>query len=117
VPAGQTTTQGWLGVELPDGVLVKSMTVIGRRDGNVVTFSVTLERQLITGGDFEDIIAVPLANSPALYNVTKTFQGNAGLNEIDNKKYKYLIDAVVGRSQSATEAVQIYAIQLVYTTA
>jgi hypothetical protein len=116
VPQGQATTQGWLPVELPDGALVKSMTVIGRRDGQVATFSVTLERQPVTGGDFDEIITAHLANSAQLYNVTKPFQGTAGLNEIDNKKYQYMIDATVGRSGNATDLIQIYVIQLVYTT-
>jgi hypothetical protein len=118
VPQGQATTQGWLPIDLPDGALIKSMTIIGRRDGSVATFTVTLERQSITDGDFDDIITAHLANSAQLYNVTKPFQGDAGgLNVIDNKKYKYMIDAIVARSGGASDLVQIYAIQLVYTTA
>ena len=116
VEQGNTNTQGWLPVELPDGALIKSMTVFGRRDGAVSTFSVALERQDITEGDFDDIITINLANSAQIYNVKQNFQGTPGVNEVDNSKYKYLIDAVVTRLQSAGELIQIYAIQVVYTT-
>lgn len=116
VPANQVNTQGWLPVELPDGALVKSMTVIGHREGATLsTFSVVLERQEITGGPYEELITTNLASSAQFYNVTKNFQGDAGLNQIDNKKYKYLISALVTRSAGVNDLVQIYAIQLVYT--
>jgi hypothetical protein len=116
VPANQVNTQGWLPVELPDGALVKSMTVIGHKEGTMSTFSVVLERQETIGGPFEELITANLVSSPQFYNVTKTFQGDAGLNQIDNKKFKYMISALVTRSAGVNDLVQIYAIQLVYTT-
>jgi hypothetical protein len=116
VAPGNTNTQGWLPVQLPDGALIKSMTVFGRRDANVSIFSVTLERQNITSGDYEEIITANLANSSQTFKVKKTFQGDAGLNEVDNTKYKYLIDAVATKSDSSTDLIQIYAMQVVYST-
>jgi hypothetical protein len=116
LPQGQPSAQGWLPVTLPDGVIVKSMTVFGKKQGTPSQFSVAFERQEIIAGDFDDIITINLTNSPVDYNVTKAFQGAAGLNEIDNKKYKYLIDAAVTRPGGESGLMQIYAIQLVYTT-
>jgi len=119
VNQGVSTTQGWIQVELPDGALIKSMTMKGRRDGAVATFSTTLERQglNVMGSNFEDIITIDLKDSEQLYDVTSEFQGSPGLNEVDNSNYKYMIDAIVTRSEEATDSIQIYAIQIVYTMA
>jgi hypothetical protein len=116
LPQGQPSAQGWLPVLLPDHVIVKSMTVFGKKQGTPSQFTVALERQGIIAGNFEDMISINLTNSPEDYNVTKAFQGTAGLNEIDNKKYKYMIDAAVTRPGGESGLMQIYAIQLVYTT-
>jgi hypothetical protein len=119
VNQGVSTTQGWVQVELPDGAIIKSMTMKGRRDGVVATFSASLERQElnVNGGSFQDIITIDLKDSQQLYDVTAQFQGNPGLNKVDNSNYKYMIDAIVTRSEQATDSIQIYAIQIVYTTA
>jgi hypothetical protein len=117
VSQGVSTTQGWLQVELPDGAFIKSMTMVGRRDGNVATFAATLERQEIAGGNFQDIITVDLKDSDQLYNMTVEYQGGSELNEVNNSDYKYMIDAIVTRSEEATESIQIYAIKIVYSMA
>lgn len=110
--------RGWFPLQLSNGSRIQSMTIIGRRNGNIASFQVQLLRQPIDSTDAIPLIAVPLAQAPDPFQVTAVLQvagaGPAATEEyrmVDNNNYKYLVRAAL-TGADATSIVQLHSIQV-----
>jgi hypothetical protein len=111
--AAKSTSQpgadGWMQLQLPDGVHLQTVTIIGTKSGNLGSFSVQLGRQALTGGAVSTLLAIPLAGEPDTFQATG--QVPAAQNQVDNSVNKYLMLArIVGADAAATA--QLTAIQI-----
>jgi hypothetical protein len=96
--AGQTAADGWMQLQLPDGVLLQTITIIGAKSGNVGSFNIQLARQALTGGAINTLLAIPLADQPDAFQVA----GQVPQNLVDNSVNKYLMIAkIVGADPAA----------------
>ncbi len=108
--AGQTTADGWMQLNLPDGAKMQTITIIGAKSGNLGSFNIQLARQALTGGAINTVLAIPLADQPDTFQVTG--QVPAASNQVDNSANKYLALArIVGADAAATAS--LTAIQIV----
>jgi hypothetical protein len=112
------TAAGWFSLQLPDGVRLQNMTVLGRQAGTLQRFQVSLLRQALADPAQTALMALELANAGDPFRVPVNFQdlaSGAGLTAvdrvIDNSAYKYLI---AGSASGVTGSLaQINAIQVV----
>ena len=118
---GNRTASGWFPLQLPEGVRLQSMTVIGRKTGAVESFQVQLLRQPINETPTTALITIPLNNAGDPFQVTGSVQvdgaGPAALEEyrtINNSTHKYLVMARLFGAVAAAEA-QIFAIRVAYS--
>ena len=118
---GQANANGLLPLQLPDGVRIQGMTVIGNRTGTMAGFQVRLVRQTIANSDAVDLVNLLLreASSPftvsgsvQVQNVTETVQLEQ-YRLVDNTTYKYF---VIGRiPDAAADAVaEVRAVQILF---
>ena len=116
------TTRGWFPLQLPEGVRIQNMTVIGRRTGTVESFQVQLLRQPINDTPTTVLISIPLQNAGDPFqepprSVQVAGAGPAALEEyrlINNSAFKYLVMANLVAQAAAAEA-QIFAIRVAYS--
>ncbi|HZU03855.1 MAG TPA: hypothetical protein VFA10_29600 [Ktedonobacteraceae bacterium] len=118
-PPSGGTAKGWLPVQFPAGVHIESMTVRGRKNGNVALFAVALVRQAIA--DSSSVITlIPVNLQTAGDPFTKTGlvsipqAGPATVEEystVDTSLYKYFVTAEV---DNAANIATIDTIQLTY---
>src|SRR5258708_28047329 len=118
------SNNGLLPVQLPDGARLQSLTVTGRRKGNIDGLEVKLIRQAITGTSLTTLISIPLEDQGDPFTVSRDIiqlpdLGSAAataaaedFRTIDNKKYKYMI---VAQADGATDVPAIHMLQLTYT--
>ena len=120
----QVDAHGWLPVQLPDGARIQSMTVRGRRDGNLKVFAVALVRAPIAFEEPTTIIGIPLHNASEKFEETETVKGRSrfsgrrffddqdssaaeieDLQRINNNDYIYFVVAVCAVSSENAEAI------------
>jgi hypothetical protein len=113
-PAGQSGPEGYMPLQLPDGLHLQSMKVFGKKSGDVGTFVVQLMSQPVSGGS--DLILTQIllgqgtpdsiqgANGPVLSNQ----------NVIDNKANKYLVTAKMPGAKPDSTA-ELTAVQILCT--
>lgn len=128
--AANNSANGWMPVLLPNGARVQNMRVMGRRNGTVSIFEVSLVRQRITttsgptsGTTLTPLFAADLSAAADPFNIlvdveeptNVTGAAVAAVTEdfrlIDNNKYKYMITAELN---GASNIAQLHAIQLIY---
>jgi hypothetical protein len=107
--AGQPGPDGYMPLQLPDGLHLQTMTVFGKKSGTVGPFAVQLVRQAVSGGQTQLIQIALGTDQPDSFQVTSSVPLNQNL--IDNKANKYLVTArMVGADPNSTAeltAVQI----------
>jgi len=111
------TANGWLPLQLPQGVRIQSMTVIGRKNGDLDLFQVNLVRQAIADSSaITTLVGISLKNATDPFTVTKLVSvlgaGPAALNEfstVDITQYKYFVTAEVDNAKGVAniETIQI----------
>ncbi len=109
-PAGEA--EGWMPVNLPDGSKIQRVTVLGRRNGPMNYFTVTLARQPITATSEETLVEVPLETTNTTQQAFSASGGpvpGIGAEPINNTAYKYYLSASLGAATNATTA-QIHAV-------
>jgi hypothetical protein len=106
---GQTNTNGWLSLQLPNGTRIQSMTIIGDKNGNVGSFTVQLLRQGISGNQ-TTLSGISLAAQPDAFNVSEPIPTVNNL--VDNQTFKYIVTARIVGADAAASA-RIFALQFV----
>jgi hypothetical protein len=115
---------GWMPVQLPDGARIQSMTVRGRRDGDLKAFAVALIRAPIAFEEPETIIGIALQNAAEKFEVRETVKGRSrfsgrrffdtqdssaseieDLQRVENNDYVYFVVAVCAVASENAEAV------------
>jgi hypothetical protein len=110
--ASADSADGWMQIQLPNGLRIKSLTIIGDKKGNVGEWSVQMLRQQITSTTSTVLLSVNLEDSPDTFNRTEPITSTA--NQIDNQTYKYLITAkIIGSDTAATTTARMLAFQVV----
>jgi hypothetical protein len=118
----QASTSGLLPVHLPDGAQIKSLTVSGRREGQIDGFLIELKRQAIKGNSFPTLISIPLEDAPANFEVTEVIDPpnvvpsavaatKADYELVRNDLYKYF---VIAEADNPTNVAEIRTIQITY---
>jgi len=127
---GGPNTYGWLPLQLPDKVHIKSLTVIGQKNptqtnptGVIGTFQVKLVRQAFTDTAPSTIIFIVL-DDPSVPSAPATFQvpGSPVISNplaaqmalVDNGSFKYFVTAKFGGDANASA--RINTIQVVCST-
>jgi hypothetical protein len=109
-PTGAGFASGWLPLQIPDGITIQKMRVIGRKAGNVAAFTVQLLRQPVADTALTPVVAAQLEQATGAFVVPVDVPAEHAT--VDNNAYKYIVTAeVIGAEPQAT--VQIGAIQLV----
>ncbi len=107
---GQTSADGWMQLNLPDGVQLQSVGIIGSKSGNVGSFQIQLVRQPFPGTAVLSLLAIPVSDQPDTFQFTAAVLNPA---VVDNSANKYLLTAkIVGADAAATA--QLTAIQIGY---
>jgi hypothetical protein len=97
----QPGADGWMPVQFPDRSKIQTITVVGEKSGNVGSFIVQLSRQSLTGGGLTNLLTIPLADKPDVFQFTDQVPDNLSL--VDNGTSKYLVTArVVGADPAST---------------
>jgi hypothetical protein len=89
-PAGQPGPDGYMPLQLPDGLHLQTITLFGKKSGNVGSFGVQMVRQAVGGGQ-TILIQMSLDLPDTNFQVTSSVPPNQNL--IDNKANKYLVFA------------------------
>jgi hypothetical protein len=106
----QTGADGWMQLQLPDGTVMQTMTVIGAKSGNAGSFQILLTQQPLTGGALTTLLAIPLGGQPdGSFQVTGQVAGNV---KVDSNANKYMVIARIVGADAAASA-SINAIQIV----
>jgi hypothetical protein len=116
VPAGGSA-DGILPVHLPDGLLLDSMTVLGRRSGSVTSFDVLFSRQVLSAVKPTPLIALDLSGASDPFTVTSGINitdpgagGPEAFQVINNAKFKYFVTASVSGATTSSR-INIFAFQ------
>ena len=109
-PPGQTSAQGMMSVDLPDGVELLTLRVNGRNSGTG-TLSISLQRQSLGTGNnpSEQVVTVSGSGNP----FDASAPANAQVATVDTSNFKYFIVAEVDNAQAA-DIVQLTAFQITY---
>jgi hypothetical protein len=117
-PAGNTNLlEGWLPLQLPDGMQAQNVIVFGQKKGSLLSFQITLVQQSVADPTQQQTMSViKLANVPdGLFQSTpSTIPDNLKL--IENSKFKYLLFATLAPASTPadpTATARINAIQVV----
>jgi len=118
-PNNQTSAEGWLAVQLPQGSRIESINVIGEKSGNTANpdwaFRVELIRQVFNGTP-TTLLSLNLKDRPANSLLLTPIQGREPIpvanNLVDNQTNKYIVTARVSEAES-NSVVRIFAIQFV----
>ena len=102
--AGQTSADGWMPIQLPDGYKIQSIAANGEGSGNLGSVSVQLLRQSFSTNDQATLVALQLSNGGAgnqIFASVGFVPDDKSL--IDNSNNKYLIAAkIIGADAAAT---------------
>jgi hypothetical protein len=128
--AGPPSTDGFIPLNLPDGAVIQSMTVLGARTsatafgkanllvlpiaggGSGTTGTTTLiQIDLSTGGNPFSLSGTP---NPQISGLTAS--ALTTMQTVQNSQFKYVIETNVSAIGTAAGAVSIYAFQVVYAT-
>ncbi|MGI0484977.1 hypothetical protein ACN4EK_06035, partial [Pantanalinema rosaneae CENA516] len=108
----RSDASGWLPLQLPDGLVIQSVTVFGTKIGNF-NFRITLQQQPLTGtGNSVILFGKQLSPVPdgAFSNLALDLQAGVS-TAINNKNSKYFITLLIP-SITAPATASIYAIQV-----
>jgi hypothetical protein len=102
------SADGILPVQLPDGMSLDSMTVIGRRNGQVGGFDVLFSRQLLSTVRPTPLIALDLSGAADPFSVSSGINitdpgagGPEAYKVINNSKFKYFVTASISGAAAA----------------
>ncbi len=107
-PAVGGSADGILPVQLPDGMSLDSMTVLGRRNGTVSSFDVLLSRQVLGAVKPTPLIALDLSGASDPFSVSSGINitdpgagGPEAYRVINNAKFKYFVTASISGAAAA----------------
>ncbi len=106
---GKTSVSGLLPLQLPDNTKIKSLTIIGEKNGDIASFQIQLIRQTLLDGKQTILLAVQLADQSGAFKIES--QLPAETNAIDNKSNKYFVVAIIKLADASSTA-KISGIQL-----
>ncbi|HEY0980869.1 MULTISPECIES: hypothetical protein [unclassified Schlesneria] len=102
--SGQTSADGWMPIQLPDGGKIQSVAVNGEGSGSLGSVSVQLLRQSFSTSEQSTLVALQLSNGGTgaqIFASVGFVPDDKSL--IDNGNFKYLIAAkIIGADATAT---------------
>lgn len=111
-PSGADNANGWMQITLPDGALLKTLTTVGSKQGNVGELSVQLARAALNSTTLTTLASMQLDAEPNSFRHTEPITTTVA--RVDNAAFKYLLSAeVVGADTTAATTVRLLAFQIV----
>lgn len=104
------SASGWLPLQLPDGLAIQAMTVLGHKTGTITSFNVELFKVALDGTEAQAVITTALSRAADQFNVTTQASGTPPV--IDNKSTGYFVTADVAYTGAESQA-RIFAIQVI----
>ena len=107
---GGGAASGWMPLQLPDGLTIQAMIVLGDKSGTISSFVVELFKRALDGSDPQSVITTSLVRAADQFNVTTQTSGNPPV--VDNRSNGYFVTADVAFTGDTSQA-RIFAIQVI----
>jgi hypothetical protein len=104
------SASGWLPLQLPDGMSIQAMIVLGDKTGTITSFNIELFKLTLDGSDPQPVITTALSRAADQFNVTTQASGTPPV--IDNRSIGYFVTADVAFTGNTSQA-RIFAIQVI----
>jgi hypothetical protein len=124
---GQSESDGWMPVDLPDGVRLESLAVGHFAEKTLTYFSVRLARLRILDRATEEVFTIQRTKGDATNRIDKEAKvtANVGpaeeeLRRVDNSTWRYVVYATsrgnVATTGATTDQINVHALQVFYSS-